>query len=86
MFERIMHSNEIISFTVMLLMVLALVASQADARIQQESEAAATMEQTLSGKAEAPFRATIEAQFNGIPLTISIDAMAEFDLLRLGHQ
>jgi len=71
----------------MLLMVLALVASQADARIQQETGAAATMQKTLSGKvAEAPFRATIEAQINGMPLTISIDTMAEFDLLRLGHQ
>jgi len=79
MFERMLHSNEIIGLTMMLLLVMALVASQADATIEEDARPAAIVEQTESLDAPGmPFTATVEGHFNGKVLTISIDTMAHF--------
>jgi len=87
MFERLTHSNEIISLTIMLLMAMALVASQADATIQDEVREAAAMEQARSqNETDMSFSATIEGHINGIPLTISIGTVAESGLFRLESQ
>ena len=74
------YLNEIVSLTVMLLMVMALVAGQADATVQEHLEANTVA--ILDGE-PARFRTTIKAHFDGEPLTISIDATAEFDYFRL---
>jgi len=80
MSKPIPYLNEIVSLAVMLLMVIALVAGQADARghevAQADIEAAAEQEY-------APFRTSIRAHIDGTPLTISIDATAELDYFRL---
>jgi len=78
MSERLMHNNEIISLTVLLLMVIALVASQADATVDKEARAAAAITQDdRRAVNDFPVRATIEGHINGVPLTISIDTTAE---------
>ncbi len=74
------YLNEIVSLTVMLLMVMALVAGQADATVQEHLEANTV---AILDEEPAPFRTTIKAHFDGEPLTISIDATAEFDYFRL---
>jgi hypothetical protein len=84
MFERITHSNEIIGLTMMLLLVMALVASQADATIREDVGAATAMEQAEGLDSPGmPFTATIEGHFNGKVLTVSIDTMAHFGRFRI---
>ena len=84
MSKPIPYLNEIVSLIVMLLMVIALVAGQADATIHEEARAdAAFDERIFEDRHEMPFRTTIKAHFGGEPLTISIDASAEFDYFRL---
>ena len=83
MFKLATPINEIIGLTVMLLMVAALVASQADARIQEAVSAnrdfsAAKIEAAL----QVPPRATIKARILGHPLTITIENISEFSHLR----
>jgi hypothetical protein len=83
MFERITHSNEIIGLTMLLLLVMALVASQADETIQEDVRAAA-MEQTEGlDSSDMPFTATIGGHFDGRVLTVSIDTMAHFGRFRI---
>lgn len=74
------YLNEIVGLTVMLLMVMALVAGQAGATVQDEVDAGTVV---IADEERAPFRTTIRARFDGEPLTISIDATAEFDYFRL---
>ena len=79
MSKTIPYINEIVSLTVMLLMVVALVAGQADATIHEESRVGAALaEKEVAAEVNAPFRTTIKAHIDGQPLTISIDAVAEF--------
>ena len=88
MFKSIPNLGEIVSLGVMLLMVIALVAGQAGATIHEEARADSGQ---ISGhikvadelEPHVPLRATIKAHIDGEPLTISIDASAEFDYFRL---
>ncbi len=80
MSRQLPYLNEILSLTLMLLMVMALVAGQAGATVQEEASAGAVV---IADEERAPFRTTIRAHFDGEPLTISIDATAEFDYFRL---
>ena len=80
MSRQIPYLNEIVSLIVMLLMVIALVAGQAGAAVQDEVKAGTS---AIADEERAPFRTTITARFDGDPLTISIDATAEFDYFRL---
>ena len=75
------YLNEIVSLSVMLLMIIALVAGQADAtdHVQLSAPDAAVTEEA----SDAPFSATIHADIDGMPLRISIDASAEFEYFRL---
>jgi hypothetical protein len=71
--------NEIIGLTMMLLLVMALVTSQADATIEDAAQAALVIEHTESlDVPDMPFTATIEGHFNGKVLTLSIDTLAHF--------
>jgi len=83
MTRSVPYINEIFSITILLLMALALVAGQADARIHEESKARAGVA-VVGGLEEvnAPFRTTIKAHIDGHPLTISIDAVAELSYFR----
>ncbi len=74
------YLNEIVSLIVMLLMVMALVAGQAGAAVQDETKVATGL---VADEERAPFRTTIRAHFDGEPLTISINATAEIDSFRL---
>jgi len=80
MLKQIPYLNEIVSLTLMLLMVMALVAGQAGAAVQHQAN---SRTEVTSVDEHAPFRTTIRAHFDGEPLTISIDATAEFDYFRL---
>ncbi len=79
MSKPVPYLNEIVSLTVMLLMIIALVAGQADATAHEALREATVVPEA----AEAPFHATIRADIDGMPLTISIDASAEFEYFRL---
>lgn len=84
MLERGTLSNEIIGLTIMLLMVLALVASQAGSTAQDGIGAAAAQQQIDSREpSEQPFTATIQGHINGKVLTISVDTLSHFGLFRL---
>jgi len=84
MSKPIPYLNEIVSLTVMLLMVIALVAGQADATIHEEARADSGFSERTPDDADSmPFRTRITAHIDGEPLTISIDASAEFDFFRL---
>lgn len=83
MSKSVLYINEIVSFAVMVLMAIALVASQADAKIY---EAAASAEARGADEIDVPFRAMINAHIDGNPLMISIDAVAEFNHFRFEHQ
>ena len=73
------YLNEIVSLSVMLLMIIALVAGQADAKSHEQARYDAAAARTdLTNKTDMPFKAIIKAHIDGQPLTISIDAEAEF--------
>ena len=77
--NTIPYINELVSFAVLLLMVTALVAGEADATTHKAARAAAAAtEANAMEKTNVPFRTTINARIAGQPLTISIDAVAEF--------
>jgi hypothetical protein len=77
MSKPIPYINEIVSLTIMLLMVIALVAGQADATIHEQVRANADFREAIViEEANAPFRTTIKAHIDGLPMTISIDAEA----------
>ena len=84
MFHRILQNNQIIGLTIMLLMVLALVASQADAGIDEKINAAAIAGQSAGeASSAAPLTTTIKGHINGKVLTISIDTLSHFGIFRL---
>jgi hypothetical protein len=67
----------------MLLMVVALISSQADATYLGEVRTSTAPEQTSTVEAtKTPLRTTIDAHIIGEPLTISIDTVAGFSKLR----
>jgi len=71
--------NEIVSLTVMLLMIIALVAGQANAKSHEQARFDAAAAKTdLVEQTDRPLKAIIKAHIDGQPLTISIDAEAEF--------
>ena len=83
MSKSVPYINEIVSLTILLLMALALIAGQADARIHTAAGAKDAMPELKAvEEASAPFRTTIKARINGRPLTISIDAVAELSYFR----
>jgi len=83
MFKPVTSVSEIVSFTVMFLMVIALVSSQADATNLDEIRGSTGLEQASIAEAtKTPLRTTIEAHIIGQPLTISIDTVAGFSNLR----
>jgi len=87
MSKPIPYINEIVSLTVMLLMVVALVAGQADATVHKKVQADADVGgAVVIEEADAPFRTTIKAHIDGLPLTISIDAETEFDHFRFDDE
>lgn len=87
MSKSVLYINEIVSFAVMVLMAIALVASQADAKTHEAARAdAASSEARGTEEIDAPFRAMINAHIDGSPLMISIDAVAEFNHFRFEHQ
>lgn len=79
--KQIPYLNEIVSLTIMLLMVVALVAGQASATIRDEARVD-FRDTGAEAQDRAPFRTTIKAHINGEPLMISIDATAEFEYFR----
>ena len=83
MSRSIPYINEIVSITILLLMVLALVDGQAHAKIHDEARVEADFAtKDVVEEASAPFRTTIKAHIDGHPLTISIDAVAELSYFR----
>lgn len=73
--KSIPHINDIVSLTIMLLMVIALVAGQAHATIEDVARADGTFAaERVAVDADARFMATFKAHIDGHPLTISIDA------------
>ena len=95
MFERSLHKNEIISLTILLMMLMALVASQAGTAsrdtIRTEAPIGATISQQQGqqddrGMKPTPLKATVTGHLNGRVLTISVDTMAEFGRFWLERQ
>jgi hypothetical protein len=83
MFKPVTSLSQIVSLTVMLLMIVALVSSQADAKNLDEVRASTALEQaSIAEETKTPLRMTIEAHIIGQPLTISIDTVAGFSNLR----
>jgi hypothetical protein len=83
MFKPVTSVSQIVSLTVMLLMVVALVSSQADAKNPGVFRASTALEQaSIAEEAKTPLRTTIKAHIIGQPLTISIDTAAGFSNLR----
>ena len=75
------YLNEIVSLSLMLLMIIALVAGRAEATAHEQLRAPhATVTEEVPDR---PFSATIRADIDGAPLRISIDASAEFEVFRL---
>jgi hypothetical protein len=87
MFAKLTLSNEIIGLALMLLLAMALIASQVDATIEDEIQAVTTMQQSDDWAANhPPLRATVHAHINGKVLTVSIDTMVRFGLFRLENK
>lgn len=83
MFKPVTSVSEIVSFTVMLLMIIALVSSQADATSPGDVRASSAPEQArTAGAMKTPLKTTIEAHIINQPLTISIDTVSGFSNLR----
>jgi hypothetical protein len=79
MLKPLPYLNEIVSLTVMLLMIIALVAGQADAKSHEQARfEAAAAKTVLADRTDMPFKTIIRAHIDGQPLTIAIDAEAEF--------
>ncbi len=71
--------NDVISLTIMTLMIIALVAAQAGAADYQAAVSHLQQAESVAvQEAEIPLKARLSAHFNvTTPLTISIDASAE---------
>lgn len=79
MLKPLPYLNEIVSLTVMLLMIIALVAGQANAKSHEKAHFdAAAARADLTDPMDIPFKTIIRAHIDGQPLSISIDAEAEF--------
>ena len=84
MSKPIPYLNEMVSLFVMLMMAIALIAGQAQATSFDTGVAERVALQSTSMKGpKAPLSMTFEARINGQPLTVSIDAEAEFSQFRL---
>ena len=78
------YLNEVVSLTLMLLMIVALVAGQADAKSMERARLDAdAVSADLDIERDVPFHAAVTAQIDGVPLTISIDAEAEITSLAI---
>ena len=76
--------NDIAGLTIMLLMIVALVASQASATDYQAAVSDMEQAEILAGqKSDLPLKARMHAHFDITPLAISIDASAEIRQLLL---
>ena len=84
MTRKLFPINDLVSLSVMLLMIVALVAAQANASVYQAAVAEIT-DRAGSGYEQSvlPLKARMNARFDATNLTISIDASAEIrQLLR----
>ena len=83
MLKPVRRFGEIVSLSVMLLLLAALVASQADARNEDQARPGPSVEQTRDlDEANRPLKTTIRAHLIDRPLTISIDPVSGFGNLR----
>ncbi|MGB5490970.1 MAG: hypothetical protein WBM76_09120 [Woeseiaceae bacterium] len=81
------YTNELVSFAVLILMAIALVAGEADATMHEAARAAAAATGAdASVRTHVPFNTIISTRIAGQPLTISIDAVAEFSLVSFDDQ
>ena len=83
--SKIMPSiNDIVSLTIMLLLIVALVAAQASAADYKAAVANMEQAEVVAGQeSELPLKARMHAHFDITPLAISIDASAEIRQLLL---
>ena len=86
MLKTMLQTSEIVSLAVMLLMVIALVAAQADDNVPDPKALDAVAVTPAAQSGGAPVRTSISAHVEGLPLTISIDAVAEFGHFRLDDE
>jgi len=78
MTRTVPHINEIVSFAVLLMMVVALVAGEADATVQQAArDQAAWAEARQPQDTGARLRLSMGSRTDEAPLTISISVDAE---------
>ena len=76
--------NDIASLTIMLLMIVALVAAQANATDYKAAVSNMEQAEVIAGQeSELPLKARMHAHFDITPLAISIDASAEIRQLLL---
>ena len=76
--------NDIASLTIMLLMIVALVAAQANATDYRAAVSNMEQAEVVAGQeSELPLKARVRAHFDITPLAISIDASAEIRQLLL---
>ena len=86
MLKTMLQTSEIVSLAVMLLMVIALVAAQADDKVPDLAPVDPVSVTPAAQSADTPVRTSISAHVEGLPLTISIDAVAEFGHFRLDDE
>ena len=83
MLKPVSNTNEVVSLTVMLLLVVALIASQANATLSEVAQGATVFEQPQNHAVmNSPVKTTIKAHIIGQPLTISVDPMSGFGNVR----
>ena len=83
MLKPVKRSGAIVSLSVMLLLVVALVTSQADARHSDQARPGPVVEQNQDlNQANRPLKTTIKAHIVGRPLTITVDPVSGFGNLR----
>lgn len=83
MSKSIRSINEIISLSVMLLMIMALVVSQANTTFSEEGLVSRTVaEAGVPDDDKRSLRTTVKTHIGGKVMTISIDAVAGFGKLR----
>lgn len=77
------NTSEIVSLTVMLLLIITLIASQAGTTFSETTQGAATLEPPRSqAVTSAPVKATIKAHITGQPFKVSVDPMSGFGNVR----
>ena len=76
--------NDVVSLTIMLLLIVALVAAQASATDYKVAVANMEQAEVVAGpESELPLKARLHAHFDIAPLAISIDASADMRQLLL---